>query len=180
MIPEPATELGDRATTIDRDAMAFAAATERELDRAYRLAGLILGSASDAEDAVQDALLTAWRGYRSLRDQDRFRPWFDRIVVNTCRDRLRRRRIVRFVPIEGDAAAAADPFATVLARDSVLQHLGVLGADERVIVVLHYWADLRLEDVASRLDVPLGTVKSRLHRALERMRAAAGAHEEAQ
>jgi RNA polymerase sigma-70 factor, ECF subfamily len=173
VIPNPARSgIDDQSARADPQADAFTTDVERELDRAYRLAGLILGSATDAEDAVQDAVLIAWRSYRSLRDPDRFRAWFDRIVVNTCRDRLRRRRIVRFVPIESDAIAATDPFASVIARDAVLRHLGELGADERAIVVLHYWADLALQDVAARLDIPVGTVKSRLHRALERMRTA--------
>jgi RNA polymerase sigma-70 factor (ECF subfamily) len=176
--PDVATaNVNERPTAVDAQA-AFSADVERELDRAYRLAGLILGGASDAEDVVQDAVLVAWRSYRSLHDPDKFRAWFDRIVVNICRDRLRRRRIVRFVPIDGDAAARNDPFAAVLARDAVLRHLDVLGPDERPIVVLHYWADLALEDVALRLEIPVGTVKSRLHRALERMRAAAAAAEE--
>lgn len=114
----------------------------------------------------------AWRSFDSLRDEDRFGAWFDRILVNGSRDRLRRRKVVRFVPIDGaPEAAVADPFTAVLERDAVLRHLSVLDPDELAIVLLHYWADLRLEDVAVRLDIPVGTVKSRLHRGLDRMRA---------
>jgi RNA polymerase sigma-70 factor (ECF subfamily) len=148
----------------------FMALAEPRLDRAFRLAGLILGSSSDAEDAVQDALAAAWRSFDSLRDVERFDAWFDRILVNGCRDTMRRRKLVRFVPIDGAAPEAADPFAGVVARDAVLRRVVGLPVEERVIVVLHYWADLPLDDVADRLDIPLGTVKSRLHRALERMR----------
>src|SRR5262245_35931804 len=75
------------------------------LDHAYRLAGLLLGSADEAEDAVQDALVTAWQSYDRLRERDRFPGWFDRILVNGCRDRLRRRGTVRFIPLD----ATADP-----------------------------------------------------------------------
>jgi len=57
----------------------------------------ILGNAADAEDAVQEAVVRAWRAWRGLREAERFEPWFDRIVVNVCRDRLKRRRLVRFV-----------------------------------------------------------------------------------
>ena len=143
-----------------------------ELDRAYRLSGLLLGSASEAEEAVQEALATAWRSFGSLRAADKFGAWFDRILVNGCRDRLRRRKVVRFVPIEGaPETAVADPFSAVLERDAGLRHLAVLGPDELAIVLLHYWADLPLVDVAVRLDIPVGTVKSRLHRGLDRMRA---------
>ncbi len=150
----------------------FVVLASPELDRAYRLAGLLLGGASDAEEAVQEALATAWRSFGSLRDADQFGAWFDRILVNGCRDRLRRRKVVRFVPIEGaPEAAVADPFSAVLQRDAVLRHLAVLDPDELAIVLLHYWADLRLEDVGVRLGLPVGTVKSRLHRGLDRMRA---------
>ncbi|MHB8959269.1 MAG: RNA polymerase sigma factor [Candidatus Limnocylindrales bacterium] len=87
-----------------------------ELDRAYRLAGLLLGDARDAEDATQEALLRAWTRLGSLADPVAFRPWFDRILVNVCRDRLRRRSKVRFLPLEsGSGATTADPFRDFLA-----------------------------------------------------------------
>ena len=144
-----------------------------ELDRIYRLAGLILGDAHEAEDAVQDALATAWQRFDDLRDHDRFAAWLDRIVVNGCRDRLRRRRTIRFVPLADDIdPPARDPFRAFLERDAVLGHVDQLPIEERVVVVLRFWADLPLEGIADRLDVPLGTVKSRLHRALGRLRSA--------
>ena len=166
--------LADPASTATEDR--FLRLAGGELDRAYRLAGLLLGDARDAEDATQDALVRAWRSISSLRDPDGFRAWFDRILVNVCRDRLRRRRLVRFVPLEGsgDSAETRDPFAALLDRDEALGHLRVLDPDERIVVVLHYWADLTLVAVGERLGWPLGTVKSRLHRALQKMAAAEG------
>jgi RNA polymerase sigma-70 factor (ECF subfamily) len=145
----------------------------RELDRAYRLAGLILGDRSDAEDATQEALLRAWRSLGSLRDPAGFGAWFDRILVNLCRDRLRRRARVRFVPIEGAGPehAGADPFRDILDRDEATRALAILEPDERVVVVLHYWGDLTLVAVAERTGWPIGTVKSRLHRALGKLEA---------
>ncbi len=142
-----------------------------ELDRAYRLAGLILGDAHEAEDATQDALLRAWRSAATLREPAGFQAWFDRILVNVCRDRLRRVRRVRFIVLDGalDAAAALDPFRSVIDRDEALRALAVLDDEERTVVVLHYWADLTLVAVAEHLGLPLGTVKSRLHRALQQM-----------
>jgi RNA polymerase sigma-70 factor (ECF subfamily) len=150
----------------------FLRLAESRLDRAYRIAGLILGNANEAEDAVQDALAVAWRSLSSLRDDEVFDAWFDRILVNGCRDQMRRRKVVRFIPIDGSVdPMIEDPFATVIARDAVLAPLATLPADEKAIVVLHYWADLTLEAVAERLGIPGGTVRSRLHRALGRMRA---------
>ena len=72
----------------------FLQLARRDLDRAYRLAGLILGDALEAEDAVQDALLRAWRSAGTVRDLEGFQAWFDQILVNGCRDRLRRRRTI--------------------------------------------------------------------------------------
>lgn len=142
-----------------------------EFDRAYRLAGLLLGDRAEAEDATQDALLRAWHRRQSLRDPTQFQAWFDRILVNGCRDRLRRRRSVRFIALEGagDPADSGDPFRSVVDRDEVLRLVARLDDDERIVVVLRYWADLTLADIAERTGWPLGTVKSRLHRALGHM-----------
>jgi RNA polymerase sigma-70 factor, ECF subfamily len=141
------------------------------LDRAYRLAGLILGQADDAEDVVHDAAVRAWQSAGSLRDPAAFEAWFDRIVVNACRDRIRRNRRVRFVELQAeDDRQVADPFKALLDHDEVLRLTRRLSSDERMVVVLHYWADLPLTEVATRLGWPAGTVKTRLHRALEVMR----------
>lgn len=151
----------------------FVRMAERELDRAYRLAGLILGNATEAEDAVGDALERAWRDIARLRDAERFQAWFDRIVVNACRDRLRRGGRVRFVELDDhDRGRAPDAFRAVLDADEAFRAMTSLTPDEREVVVLHFWADLTLESVADRLGDPVGTVKSRLHRALGRMREA--------
>lgn len=144
-----------------------------EIDRAYRLAGFILGDAREAEDATQDALARAWRQRSSLRRLDAAQAWFDRILVNVCRDRLRRRRPrVRWAEIdEGLPSLAADPFAALIARDAVLRATSALPVDQRIVVVLRFWADLPVAEIAERLDVPAGTVKSRLHYAMRTMRA---------
>lgn len=149
----------------------FLSAARPGLDRAYRLAGLLLGTTAEAEDAVQDALVVAWQSFDLLRDPTKFPGWFDRIVANRCRDRLRRRNTVRFIPIAaGIDPVGRDPFQAFLERDSLVVGLDRLTADERLVVVLRFWADLPLEAIADRLDWPLGTVKSRLHRALKRLR----------
>jgi RNA polymerase sigma-70 factor, ECF subfamily len=150
----------------------FLRLADAELNRAYRLAGMILGDRHEAEDATQDALVRAWQSAGTLRDPAGFQAWFDRILVNVCRDRLRRRRRIVFSPIdpESERADLSDPFRTVLNRDEVVRAMGGLSTDERLVVVLHYWADLTLEGVADRLGWPVGTVKSRLHHGLNEIR----------
>ncbi|HXU85685.1 MAG TPA: sigma-70 family RNA polymerase sigma factor [Verrucomicrobiae bacterium] len=149
----------------------FLAQARPALDRVFRLAGLLLGNGTEAEDAVQDGLVSAWQRFDDLREADRFGPWLDRIVVNGCRDRLRRRGTVRFIPLAADLDPAdRDPFAAFLERDALLGSVDRLTADERIVVVLRFWADLTLDEIADRLGWPLGTVKSRLHRALGRLR----------
>jgi RNA polymerase sigma-70 factor (ECF subfamily) len=150
----------------------FVRLTRAELDRAYRMAGLILGNTGDAEDAVGDAIERAWTHVGELREPDRFQAWFDRILVNACRDRIRRRGRVRFVQLapEFDTPAAGDAFERAIERDQILRAMVDLTPDEREVVVLHFYADLTLEAVAERLGWRTGTVKSRLHRALGKMR----------
>ena len=154
----------------------FRTVGRHELDRAYRLAGFILGDAREAEDATQDALMRAWRQHRSLRDLGSAQAWFDRILVNVCRDRLRRRRpSIRWAEVgERETSAAADPFAALLARDALLRALANLSPDHRIVLVLRFWADLTVDAVADRLGIPTGTVKSRIHYAIQALRVAEG------
>ena len=141
------------------------------LTGAYRLAGFLLCDAGEAEDAVQDGLERAWNAWPRLRDRASFAPWFDRIVANACKDRLRARKGVRVLELDDDAALGGhDPFRDALARDEVGRLIARLPLDQRLVVVLRFWRDLPLEAIASRLDVPLGTVKSRLHYAMNTLR----------
>ena len=150
----------------------FAALTRRHIDSAYRLAWAILGDSGDAADATQEAFVSAWRNRRSLRDPDRFDAWFGRILVNECRLRLRRRarERIRPMPMQEALPAVADASGQVSARDATSRAVARLDADHRIVVILRYWADLSVDEIAARLDVPPGTVKSRLHYALRSMR----------
>jgi RNA polymerase sigma-70 factor (ECF subfamily) len=162
---------------------AFARLVDRPaLDRAYRYATLVLGSRSDAEDATHDAALSAWRRFGELRDRDRFDAWFGRILVNTCRDRLRARRRT---PLSLDAPRptttvanapaaliAADRTEAVAVNDTLVTALRSLSPDHREVVVLRFYFDLTVEQIAARTGARPGTVKSRLHHALRRLRMA--------
>jgi RNA polymerase sigma-70 factor (ECF subfamily) len=171
---------GPQAVPLGRDARRVTDATDplaaridARVDLAYRLAAVILGDALEAEDAVADAALSAWRSRSDLRDLDRFDAWFDRIVVNGCRDRLRarRRRPVEVIPVELADSSTDDDFRTLVdTRDTVGRAMDALEPDERIVLVLRFWADLPVDSIAARLNVPAGTVKSRLNRATGRMR----------
>jgi RNA polymerase sigma-70 factor (ECF subfamily) len=164
---------GELTTEAEADASdRFHRLADVELDRAYRLAGLILGDRQEAEDATQDALLRAWRSAIVLREPASFQAWFDRILVNVCRDRLRRRGRVRVIPMDDVVPfpSERDPFRSIVDRDLVLRAMASLPDDLRIVIVLHYWADLTLDSVAQRVEWPVGTVKSRLHRALAEIR----------
>jgi RNA polymerase sigma-70 factor (ECF subfamily) len=171
-----ASAVRDRLVTSAADE--FAALTERHLDGAYRLATVILGDAMEAEDAVHDAAIAAWRGWSSLRDPDRFEAWFSRIVVNGCRDRLRARRrrpIVELTPERGGEVVGRDRpdgIESLAARDALARAFEVLDPEERIVIALRFWRDLTVDDIAERTATPSGTVKSRLHHALGRLRTA--------
>ena len=171
-------------TPIDR-AASFRRLADDQLDDAYALAAVILGDPIEAEDATHDAIVKAWRAWPSLRSVEAFAPWFQRILVNSCRDRLRRRHrrahrdAWQPAPSPGlDLASRdADPSTRTAERDAIERVLQDLSADERMVVVLRYFRDLPLEEIAARLDVPVGTVKSRLHRGIGHLRAAYDAAE---
>jgi RNA polymerase sigma-70 factor (ECF subfamily) len=157
---------------------AFASLMERHLDAAYRLAAVILGDATEAEDAVHDAAVAAWRSRELLRDVGRFEAWFTRIVVNACRDRLRARSRHRVVQLSADFADAdsshtgSDDLEVFATRDAIGRGFAVLEPDERIVLVLRFWQDLSVDSIAERTGVPSGTVKSRMHHALGRLRTA--------
>jgi RNA polymerase sigma-70 factor (ECF subfamily) len=148
---------------------AFARLAVRELGSAYRLAARLVGPA-DAEDAVNDAVLRAWNGFDSLRDRDKFHPWLAQIVVNTCRNVLERRRTVTIAPIGDLEPEAADQLGGRHTRDALDRALGCLSPAQRISIVLRYWNDLSVDEIASLTRVPSGTVKWRLHSACKRLR----------
>jgi RNA polymerase sigma-70 factor, ECF subfamily len=154
--------------TARRDA-AFLLLADEHLDRAYHLARAILRNPADAQDATHDAFVQAWKRWESLRDPGRFEPWFDRILVNTCRNRLRsNRRLVTDISAEV-TLATSDQLGRTEDRDAIGAAIAELTPDHQVIVALRFYRDLTVGDIASRLGIPEGTVRSRLHYALRRL-----------
>lgn len=162
--PAPAARV-ERA--IDTD---FALSLEKELSGAYRLAGFMMADSAEAQDAVQEASVRAWRGWGALRERDRFHAWFSQILVNVCRTRLRQRSKRRTVDVDDVDLEGGDPFRAALAADAVGRALSALSTELRMVVVLRYWGDLSLAEIADRLGIPIGTVKSRHHAALQALR----------
>ena len=170
--------LVDRARRGDRQA--FESIVDARLGSTFRTAMAILGNEADARDATQETFLKVWRDFGGLRDAGHFEQWFGRILVNTCRSavRGRGRRWVREVSVTAlpDAGAGFDPPAMAQGLrswddDMVSRALDRLSVAERTVLVLHYYEELSLADMAVRLGIPAKTVKSRLftaRRALER------------
>ncbi|HEX7490871.1 MAG TPA: sigma-70 family RNA polymerase sigma factor [Candidatus Limnocylindrales bacterium] len=159
---------------------AFTALDGDRLLATYRLATLILHDRDEAEDAAQEAISRAWAGWGTLRDVDRFDAWFDRILVNVCRNRMRHKRTLHVVAFD-DALElpAADNHGATAARLALGPAFQRLSPDQRIIVVLRFWRDLSIEQIAERLAIPAGTAKSRLHYALQSLRKAIESSEEA-
>ena len=156
---------------IEGDGDAFMDLVHVETPEAFRLCLAILRHPSDAEDALQEAFVRAWRELPRLRDADRWPAWFRRITVNAAIDMSRRKKAFRVVPLAFHEPPPADDSAAGLAdRDEVSRAMGRLDANDRALLALRFGNDLELPDAAAALGIPLGTAKSRLHRALGRMR----------
>ena len=156
------------------DENAFTELVDLEGDRCYAIAYRILRDVERAQDAVQQAFLLAWRELPRLRDPERFSPWLRRLLVNACYEEHRRHRRwstrIRALPVDGPASS--DPTVSVDDRDTLDRAFLRLSPQHRAVFVLHHHAGLPLTEIAEIVGVPIGTVKSRLHRAIEALRAA--------
>jgi RNA polymerase sigma factor (sigma-70 family) len=171
VIQAVAADDGRAARTLD----AFEALSDRCLDDSYRMAAVVLRDPTEAQDVVHDAVLLGWRKFGSLRDPSRFDAWFGRIVLNLCRDRLRARRRGRVREAALGAAmelGRRDEFGWIAQRDAIAAAFATLDPDLQLVVALRFYRDLTLEGTAELLGIPVGTVKSRLHTGLKRLRAA--------
>ena len=158
---------GHMAHTAEVDALAIW--LDEGYPTAFRTACLILGNPSDAEEAVQEAFLRAWRFRASLSSGSDVRRWLYRVVVNTCNSKLRTEiphRDRRAHDSELEHVASPTDASRDVERDyDVISALSDLPTHLRVVVVLRYYADLSEREIATAIGRPQGTVKSRLHEA---------------
>ena len=169
--------LVERAQAGDREA--YEQLARGAARRLFLVASRILGDIDAAEDAVQAALIAMWRDLPSLRDPDRFDAWTYRLVVRQCHNLGRReRRIgVRVVDLAEQTRAEGDELRDVTLRDELGRAFDTLSRDHRTVVVLHHLVGLPIGEIAEILDVPYGTVGSRLHHGMRALRAAIEAGE---
>ena len=166
----PGGSVVERAMAGDADA--FATLMRREVPRMVRVAGIMLRNEQWAQDAVQQAMVRAWRDLPGLRDPDRFDAWFRRVVINSCYDEARRQRRHRTAGTENAPEVALhDRFADVVERDRLDHAFRRLPIDQRAVLVLHHYLQVSQAEIAEMLGIAVGTVKSRLGRGLEALRA---------
>ena len=162
----------------DGDPGAYEALAREIARRLYLVAHRILRDADAAEDAAQQTLVTIWRELPRLRDTERFDAWSYRIVTNAAfAEAKRRRRGREVVDVRAIGRTQADHAAQVEDREAIDRAFEQLSPEHRAVVVLRYYADLPIKEIAYALGVPPGTVGSRLHRAMAEMRAAMEEHE---
>ena len=151
---------------------AFAALAGPAISRLDAVARLILRDADLARDAVQEALVKAWRDLPGLRDPDAWDAWLHRITVNSsiAAARRRRRRVVEVELLPNVDTSIPDTSAEIADRELLGQALATLEPEQRALVVLRYYVGMTVPEAATALDIPLGTAKSRLHRSLSQMR----------
>jgi RNA polymerase sigma factor (sigma-70 family) len=164
-------DLVERAMAGDRDA--FTELGRGQIDRLYAIARLILRDDDRAHDATQEALIGAWRDLKGLRDPDRFEAWIRRLLVNACYREARRakRRLHAEGQVRPIETAAADPAHVTADRDELERVFRTLAPEGRALIVLHYYLGLPMHETAQALGLPVGTVKSRLHRTKTQLRA---------
>jgi RNA polymerase sigma-70 factor (ECF subfamily) len=161
----------------DGDHDAFEQLIRPHLAPALGAATIITGGPSDGADAVQDALVLAWQRLSQLRDPATFPAWFRQIVVRTATKTARRRRQV--VELDVSASGPADALDRALDLRTLRRAIARLEVDDRVLLTLREFWGLSVPEMARILEIPEGTVKSKLHYVLRRLRAAYEAEQRA-
>jgi len=166
------SELVVQAQAGDQDA--FARLATASAGRLHSVAFNILRDRELAQDATQQALLSMWQALPSLRDPTRFDAWAYRTVVRACYAESRRtkRYLAALKALNSDGQDAPDAIRRVEDRDQLDRALAGLSLDHRTVLVLRFHLDLKIDDIASVLDIPVGTARSRLDRAMKKVRPA--------
>ena len=155
------------------DEEAFDTIVGRVGDSLYSVARRILRDTTLAQDATQQALLDAWRNLRQLRDPDRFEAWAYRLVVNACHAEARRegrqRGNLRLLP--HDEPISLDPASEIAIQDELDRAFRQLSVEHRTVVVLVHYLGMTPAEAAEAMGTPTGTARSRLHYALQHLRA---------
>jgi RNA polymerase sigma-70 factor (ECF subfamily) len=172
----------DRGDPMQRDVVlqamagdheAFAQLARLTIRKLYAVARLIVRDADQAEDATQEALFVAWRDLSALRDPDRFEAWLHRLLVRECYRTARRdRRRIQMENLVPPPADEADPSQLHAVRDELQRGFARLSIDLRTALVLHHYLGYSFPEIGAVLGIPVGTAKSRVHRATEVMRGA--------
>jgi RNA polymerase sigma-70 factor (ECF subfamily) len=165
-------DLVERAQRGDREA--FAVLVHQVSDALYAIAFRILRDTGLAEDALQNALVLAWRRLPHLREAERFEAWIHRILVHACYDEVERSRPwstnVRVLPIDGPSTP--DETSAVADRDELERAFRHIPVEQRSVFVLHHYLGLPLVEIAEILEIPAGTARSRLYYATQGLRRA--------
>ena len=156
------------------DHEAFGSLVSAAYERLYGIAYRILRNREAAEDATQDAIVRCWRDLRGLRDPERFEAWLHRLLVNACRDLARRgrRRPQQTIGDPVDMPTTTDDYRQLADHDELERAFAALPADQRIALVLTHYVGYTAPELARILDVPTGTVYSRLHYGTRAMREA--------
>jgi RNA polymerase sigma factor (sigma-70 family) len=166
------SDLVERAQRGDKEAYALLAGAIA--DRFLAVARRILRDRDLAEDATQQALLAIWQNIPQLRDPGRFEAWSYRLLVHACYTEGRKARRwvpnLRLLPLDG--AMPTDDLSSVVDREQLERGFHRLSIDHRAVVVLYHYLDKPLDEIASILEIPVGTAHSRLHHAMRGLRAA--------
>jgi RNA polymerase sigma-70 factor (ECF subfamily) len=171
------------------DKLAIGALIRRYQNYVYRLCYLVMRNEQDAEDMTQETFIRACRALPryEIREDTSFEAWLYRIAVNCCRSRMRR-KWYQVLPWPSQAAEiTSEPEQQpdrLLMRDEyrneILRAIDSLGEKHRLVIILRYYAGLSNEEIAETLDIPSGTVRSRLHTARQRLKSVLAANKEQQ
>ncbi len=170
--PVPTTVI---AAAKDGDEVAFETLIRPLLEPGYRLAGGMLQDHQGAEDAVQEAALKAWRRLRQLRDESQIRPWFLAIVANECRSARRTRwsSVIKTAVFDKPVEVSTDSVVTGM---ELRRSLGGLDQKKRLVLVLRFYLDLPLEEIAVITQASVHAVEGQLQRGVHELRQRMGVH----